>query len=54
MLCSSRIAPMLKVWLWLMAIHSCAVGFGLIWHPAALLSRMGYNAGSEPFWYFFP
>ncbi|MBU8871676.1 MAG: hypothetical protein KOO60_12490 [Gemmatimonadales bacterium] len=46
---STRIATFLKIWLWLMAFHSFAVGLGLIWHPAILLSRLGYVPCSEPF-----
>jgi len=32
-----------------LALHSVAVGLGLIWHPAALLGQMGYAPCSEPF-----
>ncbi len=46
---STRIETFLKIWLWLMAFHSFAVGLGLIWHPAALLKSLGYFPCSEPF-----
>ena len=39
----------LQIWLSLMALHSCVVGFGLIWHPANLLAQFGYAPVSEPF-----
>lgn len=39
----------LSTLLWLVALHSAAVGFGLIWHPPELLASMGYAPCSEPF-----
>ena len=44
-----RIGSVLRFWLWSLALHSVAVGLGLIWHPAALLSQIGYAPCSEPF-----
>ena len=42
-------ARRLSLLLWLIALHSTAVGIGLIWHPPALLAKMGYAPCSEPF-----
>jgi len=44
-----RIGSVLRFWLWSLALHSVAVGLGLIWHPAALLGQVGYAPCSEPF-----
>ncbi len=44
-----RIGFVLRFWLWSLALHSVAVGLGLIWHPAALLGQLGYAPCSEPF-----
>ncbi|MCK9994973.1 MAG: hypothetical protein KAH56_01695 [Candidatus Krumholzibacteria bacterium] len=44
-----RIGFVLRFWLWSLALHSVAVGLGLIWHPAALLGKLGYIPCSEPF-----
>jgi len=40
---------MLQLLLWAIALHSAAVGVGLVLHPAALLATMGYAPVGEPF-----
>ena len=39
----------LQILLWLVALHSLAVGVGLLLHPAGLLARAGYAPVGEPF-----
>jgi hypothetical protein len=39
----------LIILLWLMALHSAGVGFGLILHPDWLMTRAGYLSVNEPF-----
>jgi len=39
----------LSTLLWLIALHSAAVGLGLVLHPAPLLAEMGYVSVNEPF-----
>jgi len=39
----------LSALLWLVALHSLAVGAGLVWHPSSLLLQMGYDPCYEPF-----
>lgn len=40
---------MLQLFLWAIALHSLAVGVGLMAHPASLLAAVGYAPVGEPF-----
>ena len=42
-------ARRLSALLFLVALHSVLVGVGLIWHPSALMTRMGFDPCHEPF-----
>lgn len=42
-------ARRLSLLLWLVALHSAAVGIGLILHPADLFALVGYAPVNEPF-----
>lgn len=45
----SNPAKRLSLLLWLIAVHSFGVGLGLMIHPQSLLTMVGFNALSEPF-----
>lgn len=50
MLTAAREDPRwLRGWLGLLAVHSAAVGVGLVWHPRALLAPLGFATLGEPF-----